>query len=49
MRFKMINIIQLSHEERQLMGHKGRQKVEIEFDEKIVIENYLSAIYDSIN
>jgi hypothetical protein len=31
------------------MGYRGREKVEIEFDEKIVIENYLSAIYDAIN
>lgn len=46
---KMIILIKLSHEERQLMGCKGREKVEIEFDEKIVIENYLSAIYDAIN
>ena len=46
---KMITLIKLSHEERQSMGDKSRKKVEIEFDEKIVIENYLSAIYDAIN
>jgi len=31
------------------MGHEARKKVEIEFDEKIVIDNYLSAIYDSVD
>lgn len=46
---KMKNFIKLSHEERQSMGHRSRKKVEKEFDEKIVIENYLSAIYDAIN
>jgi len=46
---KMITLIKLSHEERLSMGYKGREKVRIEFDEKIVIENYLSAIYDAIS
>ena len=31
------------------MGFNGRKKVEKEFDERIVIENYLSAIYDAMN
>ena len=42
-------MIKLSHDERQAMGLEGRKKVEKEFDEKIVIENYLSAIYDAMN
>jgi glycosyltransferase involved in cell wall biosynthesis len=46
---KMITIIKLSHEDRQSMGFNGRKKVEKEFDERIVIENYLSAIYDAMN
>tara|TARA_B100001564_G_C20639263_1_gene671252 strand:- start:413 stop:1531 length:1119 start_codon:yes stop_codon:yes gene_type:complete len=46
---KMKMMIKLSHDERQAMGLEGRKKVEKEFDEKIVIENYLSAIYDAMN
>lgn len=37
-------MIGLSHEERELMGKKGRLKVEAEFDEAIVINKYLEAI-----
>jgi glycosyltransferase involved in cell wall biosynthesis len=46
---KMMMLIKLSHEERQFMGNEARKKVEIEFDEKIVIDHYLSAIYDSVD
>jgi len=41
---KMELIINMSHEERVSMGHKGRDKIEKEFDEKYVIEEYLKAI-----
>lgn len=41
---KMIRMIQLSPELRTAMGLRGREKIEREFDEKIVIERYLVAI-----
>jgi glycosyltransferase involved in cell wall biosynthesis len=41
---KMERMIGLSYAEREAMGLRGREKVEREFDEKIVIEKYLSAI-----
>jgi len=41
---KMARMIAMSHSEREAMGLRGREKVEREFDEKIVIEKYLSAI-----
>lgn len=37
---KMVRMIELSSEARALMGRAGRQKMELEFDEKIVIERY---------
>jgi glycosyltransferase involved in cell wall biosynthesis len=42
---KMDKMLQLSAEERRRMGIYGRLKMEREFDEKIVISKYLSAIY----
>jgi glycosyltransferase involved in cell wall biosynthesis len=39
-------MIQLSHEERLAMGYASRKKIENEFDERIVINKYLSAIQD---
>jgi len=39
-------IVNMSHEERLAMGLKSREKIESEFDEKIVIWKYLSAIDD---
>jgi len=41
---KMARIVELSHAEREAMGLRGREKVEREFDEKIVINKYLDAI-----
>ena len=44
---KMKEFIDLSSEERSVMGHNGRKLVEDRFDENIVIDKYLSAL-DSI-
>jgi len=41
---KMELIVSLTHAEREVMGLRGREKVEREFDEQIVIGKYLSAI-----
>lgn len=41
---KMMQMIELSKEERALMGKRGRKKMETEFDEKIVINKYLETI-----
>jgi glycosyltransferase involved in cell wall biosynthesis len=41
---KMLRILSMSHNEREVMGLRGREKVEREFDEKIVIRKYLEAI-----
>jgi glycosyltransferase involved in cell wall biosynthesis len=41
---KMERITRMSHAERALMGLRGREKVEREFDEQIVIRKYLEAI-----
>ena len=41
---KMLRILSMSHNEREVMGLRGREKVEREFDEKIVIRRYLEAI-----
>ncbi len=41
---KMERIIIMSQAEREVMGQRGREKVEREFDEKIVIDKYLAAI-----
>lgn len=41
---KMERMISMSQTEREAMGLCGREKVEREFDEKIVIDKYLSAI-----
>jgi glycosyltransferase involved in cell wall biosynthesis len=42
---KMESMLQLSAGERQEMGRKGREKMEREFDEAIVIQKYLNAIH----
>jgi len=34
----------MTPEDRELMGQAGRRKMELEFDEKIVIRRYLEAI-----
>jgi glycosyltransferase involved in cell wall biosynthesis len=41
---KMLRILSMSHNEREVIGLRGREKVEREFDEKIVIRKYLEAI-----
>ncbi|NOX65192.1 MAG: glycosyltransferase family 4 protein [Chlorobi bacterium] len=41
---KMLQIIEISNEERALMGKRGREKMVNEFDEKIVIYKYLEII-----
>ena len=41
---KMEMMINLSEDERRVMGKAGREKMIKEFDEKIVIEKYLNAI-----
>ena len=41
---KIMSFLDLSFEERRLMGFKGREKMEREFDEKIVVEQYLKVI-----
>jgi len=41
---KMAKMILLTDDERQEMGHKGREKMIKEFDESLVIDKYLAAI-----
>lgn len=41
---KMGKMLALSYEERTDMGLKGREKMEREFDEKVVIERYLNVV-----
>ena len=41
---KMSQMHAMTHEQRQEMGLRGREKVEREFDERIVIDKYLRAI-----
>jgi len=43
---KMERMLSLSSEERSKMGQRGRVKMEVEFDEQIVINKYLAAIDD---
>jgi glycosyltransferase involved in cell wall biosynthesis len=46
---KMIQMMKLSAEEREMMGKKGREKMIRGFDKKIVIQNYLEAIEEVIH
>jgi glycosyltransferase involved in cell wall biosynthesis len=46
---KMEMMINLSEEDRKLMGKKGREKIINQFDEKIVIQKYLKAIKIMLN
>lgn len=41
---KMVKMLSLSSEQRAEMGRRGRQKIEYEFDERIVVGKYLAAI-----
>jgi glycosyltransferase involved in cell wall biosynthesis len=43
---KMERMLQLSQEERLNMGKRGRKKIELEFDEQIVINRYLNSIIE---
>lgn len=43
---KLELIINMSHDQRLSMGAKSRQKIKTEFDEKLVIDKYLSVIED---
>lgn len=45
---KMERIVSMSSAEREAMGLRGREKVEREFDEQIVIDKYLSAIQEML-
>jgi glycosyltransferase involved in cell wall biosynthesis len=45
----MIKILEMDKDERNRMGLNGRKKVENEFDEKIVIDNYIEAIDNIIH
>jgi glycosyltransferase involved in cell wall biosynthesis len=46
---KMRKMMSLSVSEREVMGKKGREKMILEFDKKIVIQMYLQAIKEIIN
>jgi len=46
---KMLQMIALHAEQRAAFGLAGRRKVEVEFDEKIVIERYLEAIDSALS
>lgn len=46
---KMQRIVEMSQSERALMGNAGRKKMELEFDEKIVIERYLRVTDDIVS
>ena len=41
---KMERMLVLSREERSEMGRRGREKIEREFDERLVIDRYLEVI-----
>lgn len=46
---KIARMAALSHAEREAMGRRGREKMEREFDEQIVINKYLQAIEEILN
>lgn len=46
---KMQLIVEMSPSERELMGNAGRKKMELEFDEKIVIDRYLRVTGDIVS
>ncbi|MDQ3394882.1 MAG: glycosyltransferase, partial [Bacteroidota bacterium] len=46
---KMTKVLNLNISERQIMGENSRKKIEEKFDEKIVIQKYLKAIYSIKN
>ncbi|MEQ1779394.1 MAG: glycosyltransferase family 4 protein [Nitrosomonas sp.] len=46
---KMRRIVEMPSSERELMGNAGRRKMELEFDEKIVIDRYLRVTGDIVS
>ncbi len=46
---KMVQMVELSPQQRFEMGKAGRRKVEVEFDEKIVIQKYLAVLSEIRN
>lgn len=46
---KMIMFLKLNRKQRKQMGLKGRQKTEKNYDEKIVIKNYIDTIVSILN
>ena len=40
----MVDMLNLSDQERELMGTNGREKMQRQFDEKIVINQYFKEI-----
>lgn len=42
--YELDKIIKMSHEERLAMGRNSRSKMELEFDEQLVVERYIKAI-----
>jgi len=46
---KMQSIVEMPPSERELMGNVGRKKMELEFDEKIVIDRYLRVTGDIVS
>ncbi len=44
----LTKMIEQTHQERLNMGLASRQKIENEFDEKIIINKYLTAIFSII-
>jgi glycosyltransferase involved in cell wall biosynthesis len=45
---KMLMMLDLAPRDREAMGRAGREKVEREFDERIVFDRYLKAIYSDL-
>lgn len=41
---QMEKVILMSHEDRLKMGHRGRQKIENEFDEELILDSYSAII-----
>ena len=41
---KLVQMIELTSDERKQMGARGRKKVELEFNERVVISRYFAVI-----
>ncbi len=46
---KMSSLLSLTYQQRKSMGQRGREKIERQFDEQIVIGRYLSAIEECLS